>query len=217
VAAAVAKALEKLPADRFESARAFAEALVSPAFTTVVASAVARHAARPARGSKVLLACFAATAVLGVAVAAWAPTRPESQSAAGLMRLEIIPEGSHRLAGARQPLAISPDGRTIAVNVRGPDGARVYVRRVDELAMRQVEGTEGASNIAFLADGNWLAFIRGTALFKVPLAGGRPTRVLDVPGINRPSRGGKTVQSGSAAAPALGCIGLPARALHPSA
>ena len=32
VAAAVAKALEKLPADRFESAKAFADALGNPAF-----------------------------------------------------------------------------------------------------------------------------------------------------------------------------------------
>ena len=32
VAAALAKALEKLPADRFETAKAFAEALENPAF-----------------------------------------------------------------------------------------------------------------------------------------------------------------------------------------
>jgi serine/threonine protein kinase len=32
VAAAVAKSLEKLPADRFESAKAFAEALANPAY-----------------------------------------------------------------------------------------------------------------------------------------------------------------------------------------
>jgi len=40
VAAAVAKSLEKLPADRFDSARAFADALGNPAFTTVRASSV---------------------------------------------------------------------------------------------------------------------------------------------------------------------------------
>jgi len=32
VAAALAKALEKLPADRFDSARAFSDALANPAF-----------------------------------------------------------------------------------------------------------------------------------------------------------------------------------------
>ena len=40
VAAAMAKSLEKLPADRFESARAFADALRNPAFTTVRTSSV---------------------------------------------------------------------------------------------------------------------------------------------------------------------------------
>ncbi len=39
VAAALGKALEKLPADRFDSAKAFAEALENPHFTTVTAAA----------------------------------------------------------------------------------------------------------------------------------------------------------------------------------
>ena len=36
VAAAVAKALEKLPADRFENAKSFADALANPSFTTML-------------------------------------------------------------------------------------------------------------------------------------------------------------------------------------
>ncbi|MBA3709688.1 MAG: serine/threonine protein kinase, partial [Planctomycetes bacterium] len=45
VAAAVAKSLEKLPADRFESARAFGEALVNPGFRhgTVLLAGVSGH------------------------------------------------------------------------------------------------------------------------------------------------------------------------------
>src|SRR6187455_281561 len=39
VSAAVAKSLEKIPGDRFESAKAFAEALHNPAFTSPVATA----------------------------------------------------------------------------------------------------------------------------------------------------------------------------------
>ena len=41
VAAALVKALEKLPADRFESAKAFADALASPSFSVTGTSAVA--------------------------------------------------------------------------------------------------------------------------------------------------------------------------------
>ena len=44
VSAAVGKALEKLPADRFESAKAFAEALENPAFTTSTPAEAAKAA-----------------------------------------------------------------------------------------------------------------------------------------------------------------------------
>jgi WD40 repeat protein len=47
VAAALSRALEKLPADRFESARAFAEALQDPAFTTGGAAGVGDGARAP--------------------------------------------------------------------------------------------------------------------------------------------------------------------------
>jgi serine/threonine-protein kinase len=46
VAAAVAKALEKLPADRFESAKAFSEALANPAYTNASAALTGAIAGR---------------------------------------------------------------------------------------------------------------------------------------------------------------------------
>ncbi len=47
IAAAVGKALEKLPADRFESAKALAEALENPGFTTAKAAVDTRSAGPP--------------------------------------------------------------------------------------------------------------------------------------------------------------------------
>jgi serine/threonine-protein kinase len=64
VAAAVGKALEKLPADRFESAIAFAEALRNPAFSAGLESA---------RGGAVGLGLIATAAVV---LAAWGWLRP---------------------------------------------------------------------------------------------------------------------------------------------
>ena len=46
VAAAVAKALEKLPADRFESAKAFSDALANASFTTAAVAGAVRDAGR---------------------------------------------------------------------------------------------------------------------------------------------------------------------------
>src|SRR5512132_1680059 len=73
VAAAVAKSLEKLPADRFESARAFADALKNTAYTTVLPSAVAA-ASRSARWKPALAAGLLLGALAGaIAARAWAP------------------------------------------------------------------------------------------------------------------------------------------------
>ena len=72
VAAALAKALEKLPADRFGTARQFAEALGNSGFATRATAATVQAAAR-AGVSRSMFAMAAAVAVAGVA---WGVLRP---------------------------------------------------------------------------------------------------------------------------------------------
>src|SRR5689334_15050530 len=75
VAAAVAKALEKLPADRFESARAFAEALVNRTFTSAMYSGPA--ALVP--GSRFLVPAVTIAALsIVVALFGWLRPRPNA-------------------------------------------------------------------------------------------------------------------------------------------
>ena len=104
VAAAVAKALEKLPADRFESAAKFAEALGNTAFTTSTAR-TAELAARPHRW-----ATLAAVLVLGVVLGGVAVRSLPNEAAplANAGREQLTFNG---LAG--RP-AISADGRFVA-------------------------------------------------------------------------------------------------------
>jgi serine/threonine-protein kinase len=75
VAAAVAMALEKLPADRFNSAKAFAEALHNPAFTWPVTTSKTVGATGPVSRRVALPAVMALTLVT-IALAAWGWTRP---------------------------------------------------------------------------------------------------------------------------------------------
>src|SRR5215467_10551408 len=75
VAAAVATALEKLPADRFDSAKAFADALHNPAFSSPVASATDVGAARLVSRRVTLPALMAVTILTGV-LAIWGWMRP---------------------------------------------------------------------------------------------------------------------------------------------
>jgi eukaryotic-like serine/threonine-protein kinase len=81
VAAAVGTALEKLPADRFESAKAFADALANPAFTGTTTSSGTTVAAGGARRYAVTLAAAAVAGVV-IGVAGAAVLRPGSGGAA---------------------------------------------------------------------------------------------------------------------------------------
>src|SRR5436190_15994058 len=73
VADAVAKALEKLPADRFENAKSFADALANPSFT--FATGVSGGAARSSATRGVNRGLVALSALLAVLLA-WQTTRP---------------------------------------------------------------------------------------------------------------------------------------------
>ena len=126
VAAAVAKSLEKLPADRFESAKAFAEALANPAFMTERIAAGA-SAGVPRR----IVAAAVSVAVLALAVAAWGWLRPEPP--AGVSRVSIVlwrarfanlmESGSDLV---ENQAAIAPDGSTIVFSDSVADGFEQY-------------------------------------------------------------------------------------------
>ena len=117
VSAALAKALEKLPADRFESAAKFADALRNPTFTIdgATAGALAQPQVRAFRWwirspwSWVTLAALAA-----VAISTRLPSRTRAPaSIAGIRPVRITHSGGVGCA------AISPDGRDFAAILGG--------------------------------------------------------------------------------------------------
>ena len=180
VAAAVARSLEKLPADRFESAKAFADALANPSFTSTVYATpgVARPGIRANR--PFLIAAAIAVAALFIAGLGW--LRPEPPRP--VQRFGIVLPDSQALAvtvnGTR--LAISPDGRTVVYvggEIDGPP--RLWVRQLDELRATPLAGTERAINPSFSPDGKRIAFAtyapRGLKV--VPVGGGSVLTLTD--------------------------------------
>ena len=105
VAAALAKALEKLPADRFESAKAFAEALTNPAFTTMNAAATAA-ATTTVRGWLRNPLSWAAMAVAVALALVVISRRPPSQ-APPMLRQDFL-----TFPDSLQPIAPTFDGGT---------------------------------------------------------------------------------------------------------
>jgi serine/threonine-protein kinase len=187
VAAATAKSLEKLPADRFETAKEFAEALTNPAFTlpTTQAAAVAGAAASgPWNRLSIGLASLAA--VLAV-VALWGWLRPASESPTHPVRFSITPAAGQAVAiTGVVDVAFSPDGSRFVYRGQGEGGFQLLARAVDELEARPIPGTEGAFQPFFSPDGLWLGFFQaGGQLKKVQISGGPPLPIAETGGFTR--------------------------------
>jgi Tol biopolymer transport system component len=178
VEAAVTRALEKLPADRFASAAQFGEALSHPG-TATAAKAVPVGEPQAARQRRwVQLAPWGLTLVAaGLAAWAWL-ARPR---ASGAVWQYVMPSDSLRINPNAAALALSPDGLSLVFRQDGPNGL-LWLKRSDQLEPIVIPGTEGASTPAFSPDGKWMAFLADGRLKKVPAGGGAPVVLADSTG-----------------------------------
>jgi Tol biopolymer transport system component len=161
----VAKAIEKLPADRFESARAFIEALEDESFTyspavpdrTAPISAPEPVAAAakwpPTPWSRIVP--WAVAAVFGLLAGA-ALVRPAPPQA-----VQRFPLSFDDLTLTGGPaVAISPDGSHLAYV--GPE-TRIHWRAMSALESQVVSGSEGSRSPFFSPDGRSIGYWTGPA------------------------------------------------------
>ena len=181
VAAAVAKALERLPADRFATAGEFAAALGNPAFTTQ-ATTYGKGASPASLARNPLVLLLGLVAVMTSALAAWGWLRrpPPKEVSRYSIRL---PEGQSFGYSEQSRIALSPDGRVLVyvgcehAGALRPDGRAGSTRSPRNPSM----APRAPSNPSFSPDGQRVLFIQGTplALRAVPLAGGPPVTLTD--------------------------------------
>jgi serine/threonine-protein kinase len=191
VAAATARALEKLPADRFASAAEFGAALENPAFATAVPSrAVVSQDGRAARWPQRLRDPFAlgpsVVAVAAIVAAILFARRPEAAAPVPPIRFVMAATDSTQpIDNYPWPAAISPDGSTVVYSVaQGVGGSMLYALRTDQLVARPIPGTAGGYQPYFSPDGAWLAFEMGGKERKVRLDGSAPVTIADASGAN---------------------------------
>ena len=72
----------------------------------------------------------------------------------------------------RDPMAISPDGKTLVYAGTSAAGSRLYRRDFDALESAPIRGTEGGGLPFFSPDGDWVGFFHGRTIKKVPVDGG---------------------------------------------
>ena len=189
VSAAVARALEKLPADRFGSAAGFAAALSDPSFR---ATGVAARDAMVVPAGWRRRAAVPALVAVGLLLMAliWAITRPDAPEPVTRYRL-MLAEGQGLSGSPWSRLAVSPDGSKLVYVSDGDRGTRLMMRLRDQLDAMALPGTDGAINPAVSPNGKHVAFMDrvgpGGAIKVISLAGGPPLTVTDsavgVPGM----------------------------------
>ena len=188
VAAAVAKSLERLSADRFDSAKAFADALTNPAFATAgtieAAESGTRSAVPPFRRSAAATA-LAITTLAALALAAWGWLRPRPAWDTTRQRVVLW---QHALGNVLDPgiarvgsqATIAPDGSSI-VYVDSAAGGFQLLRKIrDQRVGTPMAGTEGALSPFFSPDGRWVGYrtIDGK-LKKVSIDGGGSVTIAE--------------------------------------
>ena len=181
VDAAVRKALEKLPADRFSSAQDFARALGDEHFRYGELATADTSLVGP--WTRLTLAGWSVAAVLAITLG-WALLRPEPP--AQVSRLETsVQDGLEIAPGGGVILSISPDGSRI-VFVGVSDGVRqLWQRPLSQLTAVPIPGTENARDPRFSPDGQSIVYhalssagaVNG-GLHTVSLAGAPPQTIL---------------------------------------
>jgi eukaryotic-like serine/threonine-protein kinase len=190
VEAAVVKALEKLPADRFATAEAFAEALANPVFgATSAVTAAAPTGSRRSGGRARLRDPFVLVPTLGLlaaaAVAIGLAVRKAPTAVPPISYVLAAPDSARPLDNYPWPAAISPDGGTIVYTVSAGAASGVLVAlRSDELQAIAIPGTANAYQPYFSPDGRWLAFEQAGKERKARLDGSQPVTITSAGGAN---------------------------------
>ncbi len=179
VADAVARSLEKLPADRFATAAEFAAALGNPAFVSHGTSTAGSH--RPvgmARAPRTALAALAVLSTILLGLALWGWLRPAPAAEASRQRVvlwqhtfgNVLSPGIERLASQA---AIAPDGSSIVYSDSAGGTYHLMRKLRNEREPAPLAGTDGAVSPFFSPDGAWIGYVTiDGKLRKVPVAGG---------------------------------------------
>ena len=194
---AVMKGLASLPADRFATAREFADAVTGK--TPVVTNPISRGrvVAQPAAGlrGRATRVALIASLLLWVATVAGGALLLAPGAAPPEMRFTVeTPPPSLSFGLAPLRITISPDGRFLAFVAEAMSGESptiaeqtsgaspiIWVRELGQTTPRALPGTNGAEGLFWSPDSRWIGYWDGRRLAKIDVTGGAPQTIVQLP------------------------------------
>jgi serine/threonine-protein kinase len=172
VDAAILKAIEKLPADRFGTGKEFARALADPSFRHGRPAVVAGSSGGPWKA--IALGSLAVGGILAIG-SLWSILRPEP---AGTVEWYSLAPGDAQLNFRTR---LTPDGEGMIYSAPNQVGeTQLWLRRWDSPSAEPIPGTEGAGDWALSPDGSEIAYVTdGRELAVAPIQGGLSLVVAD--------------------------------------
>jgi eukaryotic-like serine/threonine-protein kinase len=181
----VEKALEKDPAERYQSMRDMvvdlrrlirqtAESAVPASASAVRVSATRRPGALLWGGVFLLLAVLSGLAI-------WKMKLSPPTVSGTVSRIAITLPPGHVFASFElgAAVALSPDGTRLAYVARQGGLQQVYLRSLEGLDGKPVPGSEGGAQPFFSPDSQWLGFFAGGKLKKISIGGGEALSIAD--------------------------------------
>ena len=170
VAGAILTALAKLPADRFESAKAFADALANPTFSGAATNhALAGERATPSRWRTAAVALgLVALVAAGDAVVGRIRARSAPRD------IGLPPAAPILMDNNRRNLAVSHDGSFLIYEAKRGESSELWYRSLAGPEIHAIAGTEGAFGTPRISpDDKRVAFVSGTDVKIVNLGDGQ--------------------------------------------
>jgi len=180
---AIQMGLAKLAADRFATASDFAAALTGERVVVPRISAAAakvEDATRPRTRRRMTQLLLLALGVLVTAAlaAAMLRTPPLSPRTPAFMPIALGDSMAYVSYGGIS-VALSREGTHLAFTGTFGTTNGILLRTLDGPNVEFIRGSEGGISPVFSPDGQWIAFLRSSQLFKVPLTGGPAVLLAD--------------------------------------
>jgi hypothetical protein len=152
--------------------------LASPAASLTAAGVPGGYAA-PARTTLKALIFWLVILAAAVGIYQYSSAKLRTAGVAASHLTIVLPEGLEVVHTNMAPLAISPDGRSVAFPGRKAGRTQLYVYDISTGETRALDGTDDARSPFFKPDGRWIGFFGRRKLRKITIGGTSPDELAD--------------------------------------